>query len=187
MALYRDGDTVAAATAITRVDESAVDLNGGSIDGIIIGANTAAAGTFTALNSTSITDNGDAATIVINSDETISVELKDYSETVYTNLTATGAVSVDVDNGPVQEMTLTGNVVFTFTNPVADGATSNLTLLLTQDGTGSRTITWPGSVKWASGTAPTLTTTAAAVSICTFFTPDGGTVWYGFLSGDNFS
>ena len=33
---------------------------------------------------------------------------------------------------------------------------------LTQDATGSRTVTWASGYKWAGGTAPTLTTTAAA-------------------------
>jgi hypothetical protein len=51
------------------------------------------------------------------------------------------------------------NETFTFTAP-----TNPCTLMLTliQDGTGSRTITWPATVKWAGGAAPTLTTTANA-------------------------
>ena len=51
------------------------------------------------------------------------------------------------------------NDTFTFTAP-----TNPCTLMLTliQDGTGSRTITWPATVKWPGGTAPTLTTTANA-------------------------
>ena len=34
----------------------------------------------------------------------------------------------------------------------------NIILILVQDGTGSRTATWPATVKWPSGTAPTLST-----------------------------
>jgi len=51
------------------------------------------------------------------------------------------------------------NETFTFIAP-----TNPCTLMLTliQDGTGSRTVTWPATVKWPSGTAPTLTTTANA-------------------------
>jgi len=51
------------------------------------------------------------------------------------------------------------NETFTFTAP-----TNSCTLMLTliQDGTGSRTVTWPATVKWPGGTAPTLTTTANA-------------------------
>ena len=51
------------------------------------------------------------------------------------------------------------NETFTFTAP-----TNPCTLMLTliQDATGSRTVTWPATVKWPGGTAPTLTTTANA-------------------------
>ena len=51
------------------------------------------------------------------------------------------------------------NETFTFTAP-----TNPCTLMLTliQDGTGSRTITWPGTCKWPGGTEGTLTTTANA-------------------------
>ena len=41
--------------------------------------------------------------------------------------------------------------------------------MLIQDGTGSRLATWPGTVKWPAGTAPTLTTTAAGSDICSFY------------------
>jgi len=44
-------------------------------------------------------------------------------------------------------------------------------LRLLQDGTGSRTVTWFGTIKWAGGSAPTLTTTASKADtfgfICT--------------------
>src|SRR5438552_937503 len=48
---------------------------------------------------------------------------------------------------------------------------------------GSRLVTWPGSVVWQGGTAPTLATAAGSVDVLTFFTLDGGTVWYGFHAG----
>jgi len=113
--------------------------------------------------------------------------LKNYSETVVTNSTATGAVSINVQNGNIYNLTLTGNVVFTFTNPAAATESTTIVLRITQDGTGSRTITWPASVRWPSGTAPTLTTTAGAYSKLVFDTIDGGTTWDGQLSGDNYS
>ena len=55
---------------------------------------------------------------------------------------------------------------------------------MVQDGTGSRTATWPASVKWPSGTAPTLTTTASSVDIVSFYYD--GTNYYG-QAGLNFS
>jgi hypothetical protein len=45
------------------------------------------------------------------------------------------------------------------------------------------TFTWPSSVKWAGGTAPS----APAVGkkdVYNFFTLDGGTTYYGFQAGD---
>jgi len=52
-----------------------------------------------------------------------------------------------------------GNVTFTaWNNPPRNG--SLVTIIIVQDGTGSRTVTWPSNVKWSGGTAPTLTTTA---------------------------
>ena len=51
----------------------------------------------------------------------------------------------------------------TFANPsnLTPGQTGSI--FLTQDGTGSRTASWGTYWDWAAGTAPTLTTTAAAV------------------------
>jgi len=59
-----------------------------------------------------------------------------------------------------------------------------MTLIITQGGT--RTITWPGAVKWPGGVAPTLTATAAKVDILTLVTDDGGTNWYGLVAGQNY-
>jgi hypothetical protein len=42
-------------------------------------------------------------------------------------------------------------------------------LKVIQDATGSRAVTWPASVKWPSGTAPTLSTAANAIDIVTFY------------------
>jgi len=67
--------------------------------------------------------------------------------------------------------------------PVGDGKACSFTLILTQDGSGSRAVTWPGSVQWASSTAPTLSSGAADVDIFAFLTVDGGTTWFGFTAG----
>lgn len=75
--------------------------------------------------------------------------------------------------------TLDANCTFTFTG-ATNGKLAILGLRLTQDGTGSRTVTWPASVTWAeAGTAPTLQTAAAAVDEVWFDSTDGGTIWYG--------
>lgn len=109
--------------------------------------------------------------------------LKDYGETGV-SASSTTTYTVDLTSGNVFDITLTGNCTFTFSNPPATGTGGSFTLILTQDGTGSRTATWPASVDWAGGTAPTLTTTATTgVDVLTFITVDAGTTWLGFLAG----
>ena len=58
-------------------------------------------------------------------------------------------------------ITLTGNI--TFANPSTAVAGMGGCIFIVQDGTGSRTASWNGYWKWIGGTAPTLTTTAAAI------------------------
>lgn len=97
-----------------------------------------------------------------------------------------GAVSILLTDGNVKDYTLTGNVTFTFPSATS-GISTFFTLVISQDGTGGHTITWPGSVDWADGTAPTLSTGSNEVDILTFFSVDGGTTWYGMTGGLNFS
>jgi hypothetical protein len=59
-------------------------------------------------------------------------------------------------------------------------------LILEQDATGSRTATWPASVKWPSSTPPTITTTNGKIDTFTFITHDGGTNWFGIVNGQNY-
>lgn len=63
------------------------------------------------------------------------------------------AITVNWANGVAQKVTMTGSATFTFSNPVAGTA---YILKLVQDGTGSRTATWPAAVVWPNATAPTL-------------------------------
>ena len=109
--------------------------------------------------------------------------LGNFSEDTDTDTDSTAAHTIDLVNGTVHALTLDENCTLTFSNPAATGRASSFTLILTQDSTGSRTVTWPVSVDWAAATAPTLTTAAAGVDILTFFTIDGGTTWYGFVAG----
>jgi len=103
-----------------------------------------------------------------------------YTEEVATANTST-AYTIDLANGSVQILTLTGNCTFTF--PTATAGKSFILLLL-QDGTGSRTVTWPSSVKWPSSTAPTITATASKGDKYVF-TADG-TYWWGSNAGQNY-
>jgi hypothetical protein len=121
-----------------------------------------------------------------NDQEMNRVKLKDYSET--TVIANTGATyTIDLESGNVFNLTLTDNCTYTFSNPPASGSAGAFTLIQNQDGTGSRTVTWPASVEWADGSAPTITSTASSTDVFTFITTDGGTTWYGFTGGQDFS
>ena len=74
--------------------------------------------------------------------------------------------TINWNSGNVQIVTLTGTVTFAAPSNLKDGAI--YTLMVKQDGTGSRTATWNAVFKWPGGTAPVLTTTANAVDIFTF-------------------
>lgn len=104
-----------------------------------------------------------------------------YTEEVATANTGT-TYTIDLANGSVQILTLTGNCTFTF--PAVTAGRSFI-LILKQDGTGSRTVTWPGTVKWPAGTAPTITSTASK-SDKYIFTADG-TNWIGSNAGQNYT
>jgi len=109
-----------------------------------------------------------------------------YADTV-TALGNTGtAINIDVTSGGVFTATLTGNCTFTLRYPVSTGS-SSFTLILTNDGTAGRTVAWAGGSFLFPGGASALsrTTTANAVDVWVFFTPNGGTTWYGSIPMKN--
>lgn len=83
------------------------------------------------------------------------------------------------DTYNVHDVTLDESVEFTFTT---SATVAQFTLILRQDGSGGNSVTWPGSVKWHSLTAPTILTTASAVHVLEFLTVNSGTTWRGFLA-----
>jgi hypothetical protein len=111
-------------------------------------------------------------------------EIKDYGESVNAIGNTVASQTIDLTAGNVITATLNvATTTFTFSNSSATGKACSFTLILTQDGSGSRAVTWPGSVQWASSTAPTLSTGAADVDIFAFITVDAGTTWFGFTGG----
>lgn len=63
-------------------------------------------------------------------------------------------------------VTLTGNITTMTLSNVTVGKAGSITFI--QDGTGTRTTVWNSVFKFASGTAPVLTTTAGAVDILSY-------------------
>jgi hypothetical protein len=109
-----------------------------------------------------------------------------YADTV-TALGNTGtAINLDLTSGNVFSATLTGNATITLRFPVSSGA-SSFTLILTNDATANRTVSYAGgSFKFPGGAASlSRTTTANAIDVWFFFTPDGGTTYFGSIPMKN--
>jgi len=103
----------------------------------------------------------------------------DYAVT-QSNIGNTGASrTFDLEVANSFSATLDQNSTFTFSNPPTSGRFGTFVLELTNGG--AFTITWPASVDWPAGIAPTLT--ASGKDVLVFTTRDAGTTWYGFVSG----
>jgi hypothetical protein len=148
-----------------------------TLTGILKGNGTSA---FTAVTAPSGTIVGTTDTQTLSAKTLTNPTVTNYVETPY-SATPTSTITLDLANGTVQIITLGGNV--TITMPTATSGKS-FVMLLKQDGTGSRTVTW-STVKWAGGTAPTITSTASRQDILSFFAD--GTNWYGVVVAQNYT
>jgi hypothetical protein len=82
-------------------------------------------------------------------------------------LTDAATVAVDLSLGNFYTLTLGGNR--TLGAPTNQAAGQSGVIVITQDGTGSRTLAYNSVWKFPSGTAPTLTTTANAVDVLAYY------------------
>ncbi len=95
-------------------------------------------------------------------------------------LTDAATVAVDASLSNVFTLTLAGNrTLGQPTNP-KDG--QGLTIFITQDGTGSRTLAYHADWLFPGGVDPTLTTTAAAVDVLSAVYNGATTKWYATLN-----
>lgn len=94
-------------------------------------------------------------------------------------LTDAATINWNMTNGTIATVTLGGNR--TMAAPTNLGARPVI-LVVNQDATGSRTITWNSVFKWPAGSAPVLSTAANAKDIFSFFT-DGTNLYGSYLRG----
>lgn len=94
---------------------------------------------------------------------------------------AAGVLELDCYLGNIFTVSLDAEITsITFSRVPTDSYA--MTLAFTADGT-ARAVTWPASVKWPSGTAPTMTDTLNEIDLIVLSTFDGGTTWYGIAAG----
>ena len=99
--------------------------------------------------------------------------------------------------GSSQSLNLNDDVVFlgtlnsatctiSFTESFGDTKAYGFSIILLQDGTGNRAVTWPSAIRWADGgNAPSISTTASRYDVFTFLTYDAGANYHGFHAATN--
>ena len=96
-------------------------------------------------------------------DDLITSAKLNYTEST---LTDQATVTWDASTQDVCKLTLGGNR--TMAAPTNNTTGQFISILVIQDGTGSRTLTWNAVFEFASDTAPTLTTTASKGDVFVF-------------------
>lgn len=90
-------------------------------------------------------------------------------------------IIIDINGSNLHFITLLGNRTL-FVKNASIG--QPFILRLTQDDTGSRTVTWFDGITWVGGTPPTLTTTASKTDVFVFVCTDTD-LYDGFIVGMN--
>ena len=96
-------------------------------------------------------------------DDLITSAKLNYSETT---LTDDSSITWNAETQDVAKVTLGGNRTLGSASSATTG--QFISLLVIQDGTGSRTLTWNAAYEFAADTAPTLTTTASKGDLFVF-------------------
>jgi len=130
------------------------------------------------------------ADLIITNDFTTNGELilnAGYSEDEDSYSVSAGTKSLDLAVAtywrPSSAMTAVA-VDFTFDNPAASGRVTSFTMELNNMAANTDATPWPLNVQWALGVEPEWT---SGIDFVTFLTRDGGTTWYGFAAGLDFS
>ena len=116
-------------------------------------------------------------------------KIKDFGETVHAVGNVNSSTAFDFENGNVQTVTVSGidigsTITWSLSNPPASGVAGTMTVIFT-NGLAHGDIAFHSSIKWPSDVAPTLS--ASGIDIISFLTTDGGSTYYGFVGGLNFS
>lgn len=95
-------------------------------------------------------------------------------------LTDGATINWDASSGAIAQVTLGGDRTMAAPTNLKSGGTYSL--IVKQDGTPPRLLTWNAVFKWPGGTAPTLSTGANDIDVLTFIYD--GTNLYGVFQGD---
>jgi hypothetical protein len=173
-----DGDSGTFVGVYTDTISEKTSATGVTVDGVLLKDNGITASGTNVLSGTTIPS---SKTLVVTTDIGTSVQAYD-ADTAKTDVAQTftaaqrGTVSALTDGSSITpdfavannfSVTLGGNR--TLANPTNITAGQSGVIVITQDGTGSRTLAYGSYFKFPSGTAPTLTTTASAVDVLVYY------------------
>ncbi len=100
-------------------------------------------------------------------------------EALGTASSSTGTLDLSDATKTIWSASLAANAT-TVKLPTGMTAPLGISVILTQDSTGGRTVTWPSSVTWAGGSAPVINPAASARTVVSLVSIDGGASWLGF-------
>jgi len=98
---------------------------------------------------------------------------------------STGGTTIDLSTANNFRVNRTGTITISISNAPTGGRAIGFTLLIEDGSSGTGIVNWPASIQWANGAAPTLTSNGKDILV--FYTYDGGSSYYGFLSANNIS
>ena len=87
--------------------------------------------------------------------------------------------NINLASGNFFQKLVSASFTFTVSNVPSSGTAAHFILNITNGG--AYTVTWFANIRWANGTAPTLTTSGQ--DSLGFYTFDGGANWFGFVLG----
>jgi fibronectin-binding autotransporter adhesin len=119
------------------------------------------------------------ANVNMSNNHLINSRLTRYTESVTANTSVGSTYAVDLSTANIFDLTLTANVTISVTNPPSSGIAQGATIILRQDATGGRTVTFPATFKTTDGIAANsaVSTGANKIDVFTIVTVDGGTVY----------
>jgi len=106
-----------------------------------------------------------------------------------TNVAISGSnvLTIDATSASVFTIALDKNITtFNITLPTSSRSVT-LTFIFTNADNSQYTITWPANTKWPNGTSPTMTSTQNNSDVISLSTVSGGSSWFGFTGGQEFS
>ena len=172
---------IAAVSALTSVNAVAIAAVSAAVSTLQVQVNTVSAAVSAALVSVGqrVLKAGDSMTGELNNQDNLVTrpKFKDYSLQAVVKTSVSATTTLDLTEGNFFTVLAGGSTTYVFANPPVsstNGPAAGGFVLELQNG-GAATVTWPSTVDWPGGTAPTLTASGFDVIVC--ITDDGGTNW----------